>query len=90
MSDNLRRYRARRDAVTQGSPGELQGHVARHCTTLAALISGIVGSKSTPLPKITPHVPAGNQPESRGKRFPRWVCNDKITADGYFVPYAAV
>ena len=47
MRDNLRRYRAIRDALTQGYPGEPQGHVARHFTTLAALISGIVGSKST-------------------------------------------
>ena len=46
MSDNLRRYRAIRNALTQGYPGELKGHVARHLTTLAALISGIVGSKS--------------------------------------------
>lgn len=90
MSDNLRRYRAIRNALTQGYPGEPQGHVARHLTTLAALISGIVGSKSTQLPKIATHVPDGNQPESRVKRFTRWVCNDKITAGVYFVPYAEV
>jgi hypothetical protein len=90
MSDNLRRYRAIRDALIQGSPGEPQGHVARHFTTLAALISGIVGSKSTQLPKIATHVPEGNQPESRVKRFARWVRNETITAEGYFVPYAEV
>ena len=42
MSDNLRRYRAIRDALTQGYPGQLNGHVARHLTTLAALISGLM------------------------------------------------
>ena len=84
MSDNLRRYRAIRDALTQSSPGEPKGHVARHVTTLAALISGIVGSKSTQLPKIAPHVPDGTKPESRVKRFSRWVGNDKITEDVYF------
>src|SRR5216683_2903329 len=47
MSDNLRRYRAIRDALTQGYPGQPTGTVARHLTTLAALISGIVGSQST-------------------------------------------
>ncbi len=46
MRDNLRRYRAIRHAVIQGYPGEPTGHVARRLTTLAALISGIVGSKS--------------------------------------------
>src|SRR5919201_1407370 len=45
MSDNLRRYRAIRDALIQGYPGQPTGMVARHLTTLAALISGIVGSQ---------------------------------------------
>src|SRR5712664_3111265 len=39
MSDNLRRYRAIRDAFTQWYPGQPTGTVARHLTTLAALIS---------------------------------------------------
>jgi hypothetical protein len=58
--------------------------------TLAALISGIVGSKSTPLPQIATRVPDSQQPASRVKRFARWVRNDKITAEVYFVPYAQV
>jgi hypothetical protein len=88
MSDNLRRYRAIRDALTQGYPSQPTGMVARHLTTLAALISGIVGSKSTHLPHIAMKVPDDTQSESRVKRFARWVRNDKITVDGYFVPYA--
>jgi len=59
-------------------------------TTLAALVSGSVGSKSTQLPHIATKVPDGTQAESRVKRFARWVHNDKITADVYFVPYAQV
>ena len=90
MSDNLRRYRAIRDALIQGYPGQIPGTVARHVTTLAALMSGIVGSKSTQLPHSATKVPDGTQSESRVKRFARWVRNDKITADVYFVPYAKV
>jgi hypothetical protein len=90
MSDNLRRYRAIRDALTPGYPGQPTGTVARHLTTLAAMISGIVGSKSTPLPHIATKVPDGTQAESRVKRFARWVRNDKITAEVYFIPYAQV
>jgi hypothetical protein len=90
MSDNLRRYRAIRDALTQGYPGQLTGTVARHLTTLAAMISGIVGSQSTQLPKIATQVPDGTKPESRSKRFARWVRNDRITEEVYFVPYAQV
>ena len=88
MSDNLRQYRAIRDALIQGYPGEPQGRCARHLVTLAALISGIVASKSTHLPKIAGKVPDGTKAESRVKRFARWVDNARITAEGYFVPYA--
>lgn len=51
MSDNLRRYRAIRQALKQGYPGEPSGQMARHLTTLAAFISGIVGSK------VRDHIP---------------------------------
>ena len=90
MSDNLRRYRAIRDALTQWYPGQPTGTVARHLTTLAALISGIVGSKSTQLPHIAAHVPNGTHPESRVKRFARWVDNAHILEEMYFLPYADV
>jgi hypothetical protein len=59
-------------------------------TTLAALISGIVGSKSPPLPPIAAHVPNGTPPESRVKRFARWVDNAPILEELYFLPYADV
>ena len=90
MSDNLRRYRAIRDALVQGYPGQPTGTVARHLTTFAALISGIVASQSTQLPKMATQVPDGTKPESRVKRFARWVRNDQITEEVYFVPYAEV
>src|SRR5919198_5161101 len=90
MSDNLRRYRAIRDALIQGYPGQPTGMVARHLTTLAALIRGLVGSQSTPLPTVAPHVPDGAQPESRVKRFARGVDNADLTAERYGVPSAAV
>jgi hypothetical protein len=63
MSDNLRRYRAIRTALLQGYPALPKGNMARHLTTLAALISGIVGSQSAPLPKIAAHVPDGAKPK---------------------------
>ena len=88
MSDNLRQYRAIRKALTQGYPGKPTGHVARRLTTLAALISGIVASKSTQLPKVAAHVPDGTQPGSRVKRFTRWVANDAILEAVVRQPYA--
>src|SRR5262249_20699221 len=90
MSDNLRRYRAIRAALLQGYPGQPTGTIARHLTTLAALMSGIVGSKSTQLPHIATKVPDGTKPESRVKRFARWCDNAHILEEMYFLPYADV
>src|SRR5213594_4157310 len=88
MSDNLRRYHAIRNALTQAYPAPPTGNLARHLNTLAALISGIVGSKSTQLPHIAAKVPNGTTPESRVKRFARWFDNDHILEEVYFLPYA--
>jgi hypothetical protein len=90
MSDNLRQYRAIRDALIQGYPGEPTGRLARHLATLAAFISGIVASKSTQLPKVAAKVPNGIQPESRVKRFARWLDNERILEEVYFLPYAEI
>jgi hypothetical protein len=52
MSDSLRRYRAIRDTLLQLYPSALTARQARHLITLAALISGIVGSRQTQLPAL--------------------------------------
>ena len=85
MSDNLRRYRAIRDALTHAYPTPPTGNFARHVQTLAALISGIVGSKSTQLPTIATKVPDGTKPESRVQRFARWLDNAHILEEVYFL-----
>ena len=87
MRDNLRRYRAIRDAFTQGYPGQPTGTVARHVTTLAALMSGIVGSKSTQLPSVATTIPDGVKAESRVTRLTRWLDNERILEEVYFLPY---
>jgi len=61
MSDNLRRHRAIKQALKQLYPKEPQGNLARHLNTLAGLISGIVGSKSTNLPHVASKVPNGKK-----------------------------
>ena len=53
-------------------------------------MSGIVGSKSTQLPTVASQVPDGKKPESRVKRFTRWLHNDLITEEVYFLPYAEI
>ena len=87
MRDNLHRYRAIREAFTPWYPGQPTGTVARPLTTLAALISGIVGRKSTPLPRGATQIPAGPKPESRGKRLPRGLDNERVLEEISFLPY---
>ena len=87
MSDNLTRYCAIRDALFKHFPREPKGNFARHLRTLAQMISGIVGSQRTSLPAVANKVPGG-QRESRVKRFSRWVENDRIGEDAYFLPFA--
>src|SRR5207244_7152288 len=88
MSDNLRRYHAIRNALTQAYPAPPTGNLARHRPALRALLSGIVGRKRTQLPHIAAQVPNGTKPESRVKRFARWFDNDHILEEMYFLPYA--
>jgi len=88
MRDNLRRYRAIHQALKQWYPGEPSGRLAQHLTTLAAFISGIVGSKSSQLPSIATKAPDRAKPDSRVKRLSRWLDNDAILEEVYFLPYA--
>lgn len=71
MRDNLRQYRAIRDALRQWYPDRGTGRIAQHLTTLAALISGMVASRSSHLPAIATQVPDSTKAESRVKRFTR-------------------
>lgn len=90
MSDNRRRYSAIKRAIKQLHPMEPKGNTARHLNTLAALISGIVGSKSSNLPAIAGKIPDGTKKESRVKRFSRWIKNERIDTEVYYLPYADV
>ena len=87
MSDNLKRYRAIKQSIKQLYPKEPTGNLARHLSTLADLISGIVGSKSTHLPQVASKVPDAAKLDSRVKRFTRWVSNNNIDAETCFLPY---
>lgn len=90
MSDNLRRYRAIRESLTQYYPGQVSGRMAQHLTVLAAFINGIVASKSTQLPQIALKMPDRTKNESRIKRFSRLLNNEQVKEEIYFLPYAEV
>ena len=87
MSDGRRVYTAMKQAVKQLYPHEAQGHLARHLNTLAAMATGIVLSKSCQLPHIASKVPDTTKPESRVKHYGRWIQNDAIESQVYFLPF---
>jgi len=88
MSDNLRRYRARRQALNQWYPGEPRGRLAQHVTSLAAFMSGLVGSKRSQLPSMATKVPERAKPDSRVKRVSRWLDNDAMLEEVSCLPSA--
>ena len=87
MSDSRRTYRAIKQAILQLYPVKPQGNLARHLATLVGLVSGIVLSKSCQLPKIASKVPGDVHPDSCAKQFSRWINNDHITFERYFLPF---
>ena len=91
MNDNLTRYFAILRTLKQVFGFAETSHLGCHLLTLAALISGIVGSQKTHLPAIATKSPAarrGSTRESRQKRLVRWVQNEKVTAELFFAPFA--
>jgi len=87
MSDSRRQYRAIKQAVKQLYPEEPGGNLARHLDTLVSMVSGIIASKSCQLPRIASQVPGDVHPDSRAKQLSRWVQNETITFDLYFLPF---
>lgn len=87
MSDNARRYRSIRNGLKSIYPSEPKGNLARHLNTLAAMISGIVGGKSSNLSSVSSKVADNTKPESRVKRYSRWIANERVDYDTYYLPY---
>ena len=87
MSDNRRVYRTIRNALRQLYPSEPKGNLARHLNTMAGLVAGIVQAKSCQLPAIARHTPDLSKPESRIKRYSRWVQNERVDFEAYYLPF---
>ena len=71
MSDNRRQYQTIQKALKTCYPMEPEGHLARHLTTLAGLVSGIVSTKRPHLSKIAAQVPDASLAEKELGWSPR-------------------
>ena len=68
---------------------EPKGYTAKQLNVLAALISGIVGSRRTNYPQIASKVPDHTQLESRVKRFSRFINEVTEELEIHVMPFAA-
>lgn len=89
MSDNHRRYRSIRSALAQMYSKEPKGYTAKQLNILAALISGIVGSRRINYPQIASKVPDPTQLESRVKRFSRFINEVREEPEVHLMPFGA-
>jgi hypothetical protein len=88
MSDAHQRYRAIHQTLTQLLPAKRQSHQAQAIQVLSALICGIVGSQHTQFPQIARKSPGfGVKPSSRIMRYQRWVMNERVTLDTFYLPF---
>ena len=90
MSDDHFRFKMILNSLKALHPDIPQGNAYRHLVTLAALINGIIGSKSCQLPSVAAKVPFVGKLDSIVKKFSRWLQNDEISYDTYFLPYVSV
>lgn len=88
MSDNVLRFRSILKSLKTQYCKRVDGNQLRHMITLAAMISGIIGSKSCQLPAIASKVVNNAKEESRVKKYSRFLKNDQIDCNTYFLPYA--
>lgn len=90
MSDNAKRFETVRNKLNTLYPKTLSCNAAKHLNTLAGLISGIVGGKSVNLPQVACKTPDGTKATSREKRYSRWIDNERIDFDQYFLPFVEI
>ncbi len=87
MYGNRRTYRHIMSSLRQLYPRRLTARQAQHLNTMAAMICGIVLSKSSRLEQIARKIPEKTQVESRVKRYTRFNQNTTIEADIYYLPF---
>jgi hypothetical protein len=87
--DNRRVYRTIRQAMKQLFPTEPKGNFARLLTTLAAMVAGIVQARSCQLPAIARKTPDQAKTDSRIKRYSRWVQNEQVEYEGFYLPFVS-
>jgi len=64
-----------------------EGNAARNFTTLISMITGMIQSRHCQLPALAGKCSIKTKRESQTKKFTRWLQNNKINANIYFLPF---
>ncbi|MFZ5517089.1 MAG: hypothetical protein ACOY90_10655 [Candidatus Zhuqueibacterota bacterium] len=87
MSENIRRFKIILRSLKKLSPNQPTGNYARRLTTLSYLIAGTIGSRSCQLPQVATKVTDNRQADSTIKSFSRWISNEYVSFECYFLPF---
>jgi DDE family transposase len=89
MHINFHTYRTIKRTLAHALHIRRGSHRESHVNTLALLICGIVGSQHVQFAKLVQHMPrSGRKDESLIKRCRRWVQQQDVTYDTFFMPFA--
>ena len=61
--------------------------MVRRLNTLAGMVTGIFLGKSCQVPTLAAKAPDDTLAETRSKRFSRWIQNETVTTEMYFLPF---
>jgi len=86
MSDGSRVFEALKKSLTGLFP-KMEGHEASHFGTLLHMITGMVVSKHCHLPKVAGKVKSNIKQESQIAKFERWLSNNAVNGNIYFLPF---
>ena len=86
MSDGSKVFYEVKKSLKKAFP-KMSGHEASHFSTLLHMVSGMVVSKHCHLPKIAGKVKSTTKQESIIAKLKRWLSNQKINGDLFFLPF---
>ncbi|MDM8566745.1 transposase [Candidatus Halobeggiatoa sp. HSG11] len=85
MTKNI--YRILHKGLKKLHPYEAKGNEVRHLNTLTSFIFGIIKSSKVTLSEIASEIPNSGKEESLIMKLRRWVANENIEIETYFLPF---
>lgn len=87
MPNCYRVYRAIHQALIKALGFEVKGNPARHLNVMAGFICGILQSGEVRLSEVALETPKAGQEESKVMQLRRWLKNESVDIELYYLPY---